>query len=157
MSLGLLVGRFGSFVRETRASQEDSAPPPPFPDGLNHLRDAVGHHLIPLVLIARSDGDFEPRERDVIVTHCITFARNQGLELDGSGPIEFVQYVESYRPSLMQLDPALSRLERGDHDEMAVLVAAARAVIEADGVIRPEEARFLDQLSEEIGRLRAKS
>jgi hypothetical protein len=157
MSLGLLVGRFGSFVRETRASQEDSAPPPPFPDGLNHLRDAVGHHLIPLVLIARSDGDFEPRERDVIVTHCITFARNQGLELDGSGTIEFVQYVESYRPSLMQLDPALSRLERGDHDEMAVLVAAARAVIEADGVIRPEEARFLDQLSEEIGRLRAKS
>jgi hypothetical protein len=157
MSLGLLVGRFGSFVRETQAAQGDAAPLAPFPDGLNHLRDAVGHHLIPLVLIARSDGDFEQRERDVIVTHCVTLARRQGLELDGSGTVEFVEYVESYRPSLMQLDPALTRLERGDHDEMAALVAAARAVIEADGVIRPEETRFLDQLSEDIGRLRAVS
>ena len=53
----------------------------------------------------------------------------------------------------MQLDLALARLERGHHEEMAALVAAARAVIEADGITRPEETRFLDQLDEEIGRL----
>jgi uncharacterized membrane protein YebE (DUF533 family) len=157
MSLGLLVGRFGSFVRETHVRQGDAAPAPPFPDGLNQLREAVGHHLIPLVLIARSDGEFEQRERDVIVTHCVTFARSRGLELDGSGTIEFVEYIESYRPSLMQLDPALMRLERGNHEEMAALLAAARAVIEADGVVRPEETRFLDQLNEELGRLGAVS
>jgi uncharacterized membrane protein YebE (DUF533 family) len=153
MSLGLLVGRFGSFVRETHVPQADSTPLPPFPDSLNHLREAVGHHLIPLVLIARSDGDFEQREREVIVTHCVTFARSRGLELDGAGTIEFVEYIESYRPNLVQLDPALTRLERGSHDEMVALVAAARAVIEADGVVRPEETRFLDQLNEELGRL----
>lgn len=153
MSLGLLVGRFGSFVRETHIPQAEAAAIPPFPDQLNHLREAVGHHLIPLVLIARADGEFEQRERDVIVTHCVTFARRCGLELDGGGTIEFVEYIESYRPSLMQLDPALTRLEHGSRDEMAALVAAARAVIEADGVIRPEETRFLEQLDEELGQL----
>ncbi len=157
MSLGLLVGRFGSFVRETHIPQGEAAPAPAFPDGLNHLRETVGHHLIPLVLIARSDGEFEQRERDVIVTHCVTFARSRGLDLDGSGTIEFVEYIESYRPSLTQLDSALKLLEHGNHEEMAALVAAARAVIEADGVIRPEETRFLDQLNEDLARLRAVS
>jgi tellurite resistance protein len=113
----------------------------------------VGHHLIPLVLIARSDGEFERRERDAIITHCVTFARTRGLELDGTGTVEFIEYVESYRPSLMQLDPALKRLEHGSHNELAALVAAARAVVEADGVIRREESRFLDQLNEELERL----
>jgi tellurite resistance protein len=155
MSLGLLVGRFGNFVRETHVPPIESEPLPPFPDGLNHLREAVGHHLIPLVLIARADGEFERRERDVIVTHCMTFARSRGLEIDGSGTVELVEYIESYRPSLMQLDPALTRLERGSHDEMAALIAAARAVVEADGVIRPEETRLLDELKAELGRLGA--
>ena len=157
MTLGLLVGRFGTFVRETHVPQGDSTPVPPFPASLNHLRDAVGHHLIPLVLIARSDGEFEPRERDAIVTHCVTLAGIKGLELDSSDTVEFVEYVESYRPSLMQLDPALKRLEHGSHGELAALVAAARAVVEADGVIRPEETRFLDQLNEELKRLGAAS
>jgi hypothetical protein len=157
MTLGLLVGRFGNFVRETHVPQADSPPVSPFPDSLNHLRDTVGHHLIPLVLIARSDGEFERRERDTVITHCVTFARARGLELDGTGTVEFAEYVESYRPSLMQLDPALKRLEHGSHDELAALVAAARAVIEADGVIRPEETRFLDQLNEELERLGATS
>ena len=99
MSLGLLVGRFGSFVRETHVAPVETASPTPFPDELNHLREAVGHHLIPLVLIARSDGEFESRERDVIVTHCVGLARRQGLELDGSGTIEFVEYVETFGPA----------------------------------------------------------
>jgi tellurite resistance protein len=157
MSLGLLVGRFGNFVRETHTAQTDPAPVRPFPDGLNHLREAVGHHLIPLVLIARSDGDFEPRERDVIVTHCVTVAQSRGLEFDASDTLELVEYIETYRPSLTQLDPALSLLERGSHDEMAALLATARAVIEADGVIRPEETKFLDELNEELGLLAAAS
>jgi len=157
MSLGLLVGRFGNFVRETHTAQADPLPVPPFPDGLNHLREAIGNHLIPLVLIARSDCDFDPRERDAIVTHCVTFAQSRGVEFDGSDTLEFVEYIESYRPSLMQLDPALMLLERGSHDEMAALLAAARAVIEADGVIRPEETKFLDELKEELARFAAGS
>jgi tellurite resistance protein len=79
------------------------------------------------------------------------------VEFDGSDTLEFVEYIESYRPSLMQLDPALMLLERGSHDEMAALLAAARAVIEADGVIRPEETKFLDELKEELARFAAGS
>jgi hypothetical protein len=157
MTLGLLVGHFGNFVREIHVRQDDSPPPTPFPDSLNHLREAVGHHLVPLILVARSDGEFEGRERDVIVTHCVTLARSRGLELDGSGTVEFVEYIEGYWPSLLQLEPALKRLEHGDHDELAALLMAVRAVIEADGVIRPEETHLLDQLNEELGRLRAGS
>jgi len=157
MTLGLLVGRFGTFVRETHVPPADAAPVAAFPDSLNHLRDAVGHHLIPLVLVARSDSDFDQRERDVIVTHCVIMARRRGLELDGPGTIEFVEYIDAYRPTLAQLDPALKRLEHGHHDELAALVAAVRAVIEADGATRPEEIRLLDELNEELGRLGAVS
>jgi hypothetical protein len=153
MSLGLLVGRFGTFIRETHTPPVDSPPVTPFPDSLNRIREAVGHHLIPLVLVARSDAEFDGRERDVIVTHCVTLARSQGLEFDGSDTISFVDYIETYRPSLMQLEPALKRLEHGNRDEMLALVAAVRAVIEADGVIRPEETRFLDELNRELERL----
>ena len=155
MSLGLLVGRFGTFVRETHTPPAQLPPEPAFPDRLNHLREAVGHHLIPLVLIAKSDGEFEVRERDVIVGHCVAFAQSRGLEFDGAAKVEFVEYIDSYCPSLMQLDPALKRLEHGGHDELIALVAAVRAVMEADGVIRPEEMRFLNELNEELERFSA--
>ncbi len=154
MSLGLLVGRFGTFVKETRVSVvEDDKPEAPYPDELNHLREAVGHHLIPLMLLARSDGDFAPREQDVIVAYCVTLARRQGLEVSGSDALVLNDYIAGYRPTLMQLDPALARLARGSHEEVAELVAAARAVVEADGVTRPEEATFLCQLGEDLGNM----
>lgn len=154
MSLGLLVVRFGRYVRENYAPPVQEAHEPDFPDSLNHLRDAAGHHLIPLILIARSDGNFDPSERDVIVTHCVTFARSRGLELDGNDTLAFSDYVWTYRPSLLQLDPALHRLSHGSHDEIIALFEAARAVVEADGITRPEEVRLLEELSEEIGKLK---
>lgn len=157
MTLGLLVGRFGNFVRENYVPPVQVAPEAEFPDSLNHIREAVGHHLIPLMLIARCDGDFEKNERDVIVTHCVTLARSTGLNLDGADTLAFSDYVSDYRPILSQLDPALSRLSRGKHEDIISLVQAARAVVEADGTTRPEELRLLDELNEELARLKAAS
>jgi hypothetical protein len=157
MSLGLLVGRFGSYVRETYVPPVQQPPEPDFPDSLKHLREATSHHLIPLLLIAHADGDFAPSERDVIVTHCVTFARSRGLELDGKDTLAFSDYIQEYRPTLAQLDPALGRLSRGSHDEIVGLIGAARAVVEADGITRPEETRLLEDLSEELGRLKSAS
>jgi hypothetical protein len=152
MALGLLVGRFGTFVREAHSAGGGDAPvaPAAFPGPLNHVRDAVSHHLIPLLLLARSDNDFSPQERDVIVAHCVALARGTGVEIGDALTVDFSDYVGTFRPTLMQLDPALSRLEKAPHAEVGALLAAARAVIDADGVVRPEETRFLAELSEEL-------
>jgi hypothetical protein len=158
MSLGLLVGRFGTFIRETHGSlelerdseAEGASSEGEFPDQLNHARDAVAHHLIPLLLLARADNDFAPQERDVIVAHCITLAGRQGINLVDSQVTVLTDYISDYRPSLIQLDPALHRLARSSHDDVADLFTVAKAVVEADGITRPEEARFLANLSDEL-------
>jgi hypothetical protein len=162
MSLGLLVGRFGTFIRETHGSaleRDDPAGGAPsegeFPDQLNHVRDTVAHHLIPLLLLARADNDFAPQERDVIVEHCIALASRQGIKLAGSHVVVLTDYISTYRPSLMQLDPALHRLAQADHDDIADLLMAAKSVVEADGVIQAAETRFLTNLSDELAILKA--
>jgi hypothetical protein len=162
MSLGVLVGRFGMFIRETHGPLElerDSAAggalsEGEFPDQLNHVRDAVAHHLIPLLLLARADNDFAPQERDVIVEHCITLAGRQGIKLVDPHVGVLTGYISTYRPSLMQLDPALHRLAQASHDDIADLLFAAKAVIEADGIIQAAETKFLTNLSDELAALK---
>lgn len=153
MSLGLLVGRFGNYVRETYVPPVQTPPPAPFPESLGRLREATGHHLIPLVLIARADGEFAASEREVIVKHCVDLARAGGVQLDDADVKSFDEYVASYRPTLVQLEPAIHRLSHGTHDEVAGLIDAARTVVEADGVTRPEETKLLTELSAEMDRL----
>ena len=41
-----LVGRFGTFVRESYVAVVVDEPASPFPDELNHMRHAIAHHLI---------------------------------------------------------------------------------------------------------------
>lgn len=157
MSLGILVGRFGAFVREAHVAAADDHQHVEFPNDLNVLREAVGHHLIPLMLLARSDGEFAPQECEVVVAHCIDQARRQGIEVDPGRAQLFSDYVATYRPTLMQLDPALARLSHSAHQEVLNLVCAAQAVIEADGVVRPEETKLLTELNEDLRDLLANS
>ena len=151
MTLGLLVGRFGNFVRECHVpSQQAIEPDIAFPASIAHLREAVGHHMIPLVLLARADGDFADSERAVIVKHCLSMAQLKGLEgADGDGPT-LSKYLASYRPTLVQLDPALHRLERGTQEEIAALFKTAQTVVDADGERKPEEVRLLAELHDEL-------
>jgi hypothetical protein len=154
MSLGLLVGRFGTFVRETHGAIVVSDEPAlPFPDELNHLRHAIAHHLIPLTLLARCDGDFARQERNVIVAYCATVAGRKGIAMDEPHTSLLTQYVAGFRPSLMQLDRALALLAESSRAELLELVEAARAVVDADGIARDEEKRFLATLGEELRRL----
>ena len=153
MTLGLLVGRFGTFVRENHTPAPAPPPESPFPQHLNQLREKVAHHLIPLVLIARSDREFLDSERDVIVKHCILVAANAGVALDGSETESLDDYLDGYYPTLMQLEPALHRLGHCEHAEVASLLDAAQAVIAADGKVTPEEARLLAELQEDLAAL----
>lgn len=151
--LGLLVETFGNFVREIHIPPEALEAQVGFPADLHDLREAVGHHLIPLLLLARTDRNFVPSEFDVIVTHCLTFAEQRGVACSGARAAAFRDYVDTFRPSLMQLDPALERLGKCEHGEFACLVEAAQKLVAADGVSRPEEVQFLARLQGELDKL----
>jgi hypothetical protein len=158
MSLDLLVSRFDTFIRESHPTQDRDNPGGPageaFPDELAHLREAVSHHLIPLVLLARADREFSPLERDVIVAHCSKVASRQGLEIGGAHTAILSDYISSFAPTTAQLNPALHRLARCSHDEIVELVGAAKAVVEADGLHRVPEVKFFEALSNDLASLK---
>jgi hypothetical protein len=155
MTLGVLVIRFGTFVRENHTPHPSPPPEAPFPLHLIQLREKVAHHLIPLVLIGRSDREFLDCEREVIVGHCVTVASDAGLTLDKSEIDVFDSYVDDFHPALMQLEPALNRLARCPHAELEGLLGAAQALVAADGQVTPEETRLLSELQEELAALAA--
>jgi hypothetical protein len=151
MALGILVGRFGPFVRERHdpPTVMDS-PTPAFSEDLQGLHRDYAHHIIPLLLLSRSDGDSAAAEQKVIVDHCLALARAAGHPASDKEAAALAKYVACFRPALMQLDPALHRLEHEPHERVAAFLAAVQAVIQADGVTKPEEARFLANLSQEF-------
>ena len=152
MTLGILVQNFGSFVRERHdpPAAMDTAPAPAFSEDLAGLHRDYAHHIIPLSLLARSDGDAAQAEQNVIVEHCVTLARLAGKPASDSERGALARYIGKFRPTLMQLTPALHRLEHEPHEQVDALLLAAKAVIEADGVVKPDETRFLDSLRQEF-------
>ncbi len=149
MSLGVLVGRFGQFVRTRHdAPAEDAAPDTAFPADLARLREAVAHHVIPLALLSRADGDFAQSERDAIMAHCLTLLGDGASEQDRAA---LQDYIANARPSLMQLDPALTRLEHDSPAAIAAMLAAAEAVMNADGQCDPAEAKLIAEMRAELG------
>jgi tellurite resistance protein len=154
MSLGLLVGRFGQFVREQHeAPALEAGPEVPFPDDLARLRGVVSHHVIPLALLARADGDFAQSERQAILDHCLALLEDNGTPASDADRAALEDYIATFRPSLMQLDPALKRLEREPPETVAAMFAAATAVIEADGRCDPAQARLIAEMREELSKL----
>lgn len=146
MALGALIDHFGQFVRD-RHDPLPAAPSPAaeFPPGLADLHRNFGHHIILLGLLARADGEFAPAERAVIVGHCLALANRAGPVSDGARAA-LEDYAGCFRPALVQLDPALRRLSHDPPADVAALLGAAQALIEGDGVTRPEETRFLEGL-----------
>jgi hypothetical protein len=153
MSLGILVGRFGDFVREHHEPPEVLKPESPFPPHLNELRDRVGLHLIPLVLIARSDRAFLPAERMVIVGHCLKIADDAGIALDGSEKDLLDAYVDDFYPTIVQLEPALHRLSRAEHAEIAALLEAAHELLLADADMNARKRQILVELRDDLSAL----
>lgn len=153
MSLGILVGRFGQFVRD----YNEDAPPvqAPEPDFAlpQDVRETISHHIIPLVLLARADGNEDSGEQKAICDHAIAILAKAGKTISDAQADALKAYIANLRPSLMQLDPALRKLEKETPDAMIALLAAARAVVMADGRIDPAEARLLDELKLELAKV----
>jgi tellurite resistance protein len=131
MSLGLLVGRFGAFLNE-------------------RLREQFGHHIVLLTLLSRSDGQAVIQEREAILRHCLEEARKAGAPATASEAAELGDYLHDLRPTTAQLGPSIRRLEDGTKEEVLAVVAAAIAVVDADGARRPREMEFLTDLKREL-------
>ncbi|HVZ70127.1 MAG TPA: hypothetical protein VG891_11740 [Rhizomicrobium sp.] len=148
-----LIELFGNFVREIHIPVEAIEAQVDFPPELHAFRTAVGHHLIPLLLLARVDRDFAQCECEIIVGHCVSFAQRRGVACNETDIAALREYVTSFRPAPMQLDPAIARLRQCEHSEFHALVAAARKLVGSDKVSRPVEAKFLARLEDELARL----
>lgn len=150
MAFGILVGRFGDFVRTQYAEPAQPAQAAvPFPPYLAHWREAFGHHLVLLGLLARSDGEFAPAEQDAIWKYALSRA---GTGVTDSERRILRDHVAGSRPSLTQLDPALKRMEQDSAADIAALLTAAQAVVDADGERRGAEVKFLAGLREDLAR-----
>lgn len=150
MDYGVLVGRFGEFVRDRHEPATQAAAPAPFPETLQAEREIIAHHLIPLALLARADGEYAQSEQRVIADHCIALLERIGVKPSTSDRTTLENYLAVFRPSLLQLDPALRRLEKESSGSIAALLCAARKVMDADGKIDAAEARLLDELRAEL-------
>jgi tellurite resistance protein len=151
MSLGILVGRFAAFVSERApAGAPVVMPEENFSADLTHIRDALNHHIVPLLLLARADGESAMAEREAILRYCVARANAGGLTLTMAEKAALSDYLRDFRPSLMQLPAALKRVEHESKEDVAALLDAAKAVVDADGERRPREVQFLDELRRDL-------
>jgi len=149
----MFAGRFGQYVRdrhETRAAQDSAEISYPLSQ---ETRDVIAHHLIPLALLARADGDVAAAEQKAMLDHAVAILAKSGHPVGDNQIGKLQDYVAGFRPSLMQLDPALHRIEREDADTKIAFLGAARAVANADGKITDGEARLLDELKLEFAKV----
>jgi tellurite resistance protein len=151
MSLGLLVGRFGDFVGELAPpEQQDTASEDRFPAGLGRVRETFGHHIVPLLLLAKSDGEIALVEREAILSYCVVLSKSAGVPLTALERAALSDYLREFRPTQAQLKPALKRLHHENKDGILALVEAAHAVVDADGICRMSEVEFLTALKKDL-------
>lgn len=58
--------------------------------------------------------------------------------------------LRDFRPNLTQFISAMERLKHDTKEEIADLITAAREVVEADGVVRLQEALYLTALQRDL-------
>lgn len=157
MALGLLVGRFGTFIREQHdapVSEPPRLPDPVVPEATHRVREICAHHAIPLVLLSRVDGDSALSEQKAIVSHCMGVMKRTGGPAGAEEQSALAEYIAGLRPTLIQLDPALKQVEHEGKDSAFRLIAAAIQVLEADGKRDPAEVKFLNALSQDLADLK---
>lgn len=151
MSLGLLVGRFGAFVREQHDAAA-SAPATPIEEPLAHERQMIAHHMIPLALLARSDGNSDVAEQAAMLDHALAVLTMKGEIVSDADRAALKSYIAAMRPSLVQLDPALKRLEQESPETVAALLAAAKNVMMADGALDAAETHLLEEMQKDLAK-----
>ena len=148
-SLAALVDQLVAYLKDQHNPQ-DGAQPRTLPVGLERMFDTFSHHLVALSLVARSDAKVVAKEREVILRHCASRARIAGLEMTAEEEGTLSDYLRHFRPTMQQLTPMLERLKHDTKVEIAELIAAAHALVEADGVVRLQEVTYLASLQHDL-------
>jgi hypothetical protein len=144
-SLSSLVEGLVAFLREQQ-KRPRTVPAQPVPGELARTVRTFADHLVILMLVARSDDNVAPSEREVILRYCADRACKHGAELSTREEQSLSDYLRHFHPTLTEITSATERLRHADADEIAALIAAAHAVVEADGVVRLQEAMYLGSL-----------
>ena len=148
----MFSGRFGQYVRD-RHERCGVPPAPETPYPLpQETRETIAHHLIPLALLARADGGVAEAEQKAMCDYAVAMLAAAGHPVGDADLADLQDYIAGFRPTLMQLDPALHRLEEETTDKKIAFLGAARAVVMSDGRVDAAEARLLDELKLEFAK-----
>ena len=155
MSLAVLVRRFGDLLIDhaPAPSGETAEPYEAFPQELTRLRAALNHHLIPLLTLARCDGAFADAESEAIMRYALVYLSDAGMTPTGAERSALDNYLRAFKPARPQLVQALKRLETEPKARIARLIAAAQAVVDADGVRRAYEVKILGDIAHDLAAL----
>ena len=126
------------------------SPPKPVPKGLARVYESFGHHLVILMLVACADDEVAAVERDVILRYCQDRVRQSGSEFTPGEMSTLEEFLRDYHPSLAQIIAAIHQLKFEAKSDIAELIAGAHAVVEADGVVRAQEALYLGSLRRDL-------
>ena len=151
-ALPAFVERFTIFLRG-QPHVEPVAPIAAAPEDLAPVLDALGHHIVVLTLVARSDNNILDKEREVIFRYCIQRAGEIGRPLTAGGKQALKEYLGGFYPPLALLEDALERLKYDNKASLEALLEAAHDVIGADHVYRVDEVSFLLSVRHDLAAL----
>ena len=108
--------------------------------------DSFSHHLVALALLARSDDKVAAQEREVFLRHCKIRVLPAGFEMTPAEDDALKDYLRHFLPMLKQLISALDQLKYDTKADIAGLICAAHALVEADGAVCMQEVAYLASL-----------
>lgn len=73
-----------------------------------------------------------------------------GVEMTAEEELALTDYVGHFLPTPKQLAPALDQLKRDTKAEIGGLIAAAHALVKADGAVRMREVAYLASLQDAL-------
>jgi len=147
--LPTVVERLTVFLRG-QPYLEPAAPIVATPEDLAHVLDALGHHIVALTLVARSDDNILDQERRVIFRYSVQRAAKLGHPLSDGEKQALEEYLEDFYPPLAMLEDALERLKFDSKADLEALLEAAHDVIGADHIYRIDEVSFLLSLRHDL-------
>lgn len=106
--------------------------------------------VILLSFVAASDGLFDPNEMDAVVLHVMNRVPDPDVE-----ERHVRAAINNLIPNELAFDRALARLCKGGGDAIA-LVQSLRKVVDADGMVAPEEVAFVTEIEQALGPLARK-
>lgn len=125
---------------------DENAPQAP---GVSHRQQCEAGWRI-LVDMAWADGSLDPREVEVIVDFIVTEALLKRIDADDADWTALRRFIGRQRPPEIDPDRWIERIDREDQPVQRRLIAAAKAVAAADGVIDPAEEELLDMIMDAL-------